>query len=285
MSARLWRMVWLVGLCLHGLAAAEAPALLVLDTTAKNGALSVSGESKLIVKRGGLVVNSSHPQGAVFNALSTILAAGGGAVGVVGKYQAVGKATCMPEPTPCEPAANPFATLKLPPLGEQVYSRQRIIPDGQRQTLRPGVYRGGILVGKGAELTLAPGVFQFVDGDFSSLAATITGEGVCLVFTGKTPGACQFHNDAKVKLSAPAEGELAGLVVVSEHADAALSFNGCKAELNGTVYAPKGRVQSLFKADASISRVVSLHVMLNVEAKLVITGDRPKPPPPPPAAE
>lgn len=268
--------------CLLAALAAAAPdyspAVLVLDATAKVGSLSVDGHSKLIVRRGGLAVNSSETHGALFNSNSTILAANGGAVSLVGKYMALGNATCVPAPTPGEVVANPFAALKLPPPGEQLSSRRRIIPGGQRVTLRPGTYRGGVLVCDKCDVTLAPGVYHFVDGDLAVLAANLTGDGVCLLFTGEKAGQLALSNDCTCKLTAPAEGDLAGLAVVSLAKEAAVSFNACRAEVQGTLYAPNGLVQSLFKADATVSRVVSAHVTLNVDAKLVVTGEPPKPP-------
>ena len=56
---------------------ASIPSLLVLSPSSQKATLSLGGENKLIVKKGGIAVNATY-RSAVFNANSTIQVVEGG---------------------------------------------------------------------------------------------------------------------------------------------------------------------------------------------------------------
>ncbi len=251
--------------------AADGPSLVVLDRSAKNGALNLGGEDRLLVDRGGLVVNSSH-QNALFCANGTIEVKDGG-IGVVGGWRALGKATISPEPTHCQPVDDPFAKLNMPVATTRRTTQLTFVQPGQTLTLQPGLYYGGILAGKDATVVLEPGQYVFANAGISlPSAAKLRGEGVTLVMSGNQPGQILVGHASLLELTAPAEGDLTGLAMASYRADDAVSFNGGEGRIKGAAYVPRGRFEAFSKSKVAISRLVCYHLMLNTGSTVQVTG-------------
>jgi hypothetical protein len=266
----------LVGLVVH--ADPLPAAVTVLDARPTNGALNLGGEDRLTVHKGDLVVNATHAS-AVFNANSQIEAKGGG-VKVAGGYSPLGTATCTPDPeTGAAAAEDPYARTAWP-QPEQVVSRQKLFLSGaDEQTLSPGYYHGGLsCTGNELKVRLDPGLYVITDGDFFAANCTLTGDGVTILMSGQTPGKLLFATDCKVNLSAPKEGPLKDLLLVSARTmqgnDTDLGFNGCTAVLDGVLYAPRGRVGVFFKAQVTAGAAVSWNLMLNTGGCLDVLGER-----------
>lgn len=256
--------------------AGELPSVLVLDASAKNGALNLGGEDRLIVRKGDLIVNSSHNM-AIFNANSTIQVLDG-AVQVVGGCNNLGQATTTPEPTTGAAVQNdPLAGLQYPSVTD-VQSRQKLFVSGDKEeTLSPGYYAGGIsLTGKGLKVTLEPGMYVITDGDFFINEAQLEGTGVTIVMSGQRPGKLLWATGAQVRLSAPTEGSLKDILIVSagtaQGSETDVGFNGAKAMLRGTIYAPRGRVGAYFKANVTVGHVICANLMMNTGSTLFVVG-------------
>jgi hypothetical protein len=258
--------------------------VLVLDPNQSNGALSLGGENRLIVRKGDVIVNSTD-QSALFNANSSIEVLAG-SIGLAGNFMNLGKAVTKPKPRRAQQVANPYETLKLPAVTNVVSKQKLFLHAGVPETLRPGVYQGGINVGKGVELTLQPGTYLFINGDFFVTEAKVRGDGVTIIMWGAKPGKLLFANGADVELSAPREGDLKDMLILSagklEGTNTDVGFNGCQAKLTGVVDAPLGRVGVFFNAKVSVTRVCCFQLMLNTGAMLEVTGE---PPAPAPAAD
>lgn len=272
--------VGLLGFLLAGSARAEvepfATSVLVLDVGASNGALNLGGQNQLLVRKGDLVVNSSHNM-AIFNANSTIKALAG-QVQVVGGCNNLGEATTEPEAqTGATGQADPLGKLEYPQVTD-VQSRQKMFVSGDKEvTLSPGYYAGGLsLTGKGLKVTLEPGMYVITDGDFFISDAEVSGTGVTIVMSGQTPGKLLWATGARIALSAPAEGALKDILIVSagrlNGANTDVGLNGCAAILRGTIYAPLGRVGVYFNSKIITGRVICYQLMMNTSAVLDVMG-------------
>lgn len=257
-------------------------AVLVLDAGNTNGALNLGGEDRLTVHKGDLVVNSAHAA-AVFNANSQIEVKDGG-FRVCGGMSPIGTATCAPDPeTGAGAGQDPYAKTAWP-QPEQVVSRQKLFLSGDKEeTLSPGYYMGGLsCTGQGLRVHLEPGLYVFTDGDLFVSDAQVDGQGVTILMSGNAPGKLLFANNSQVTLSAPKDGPLQDLVLVSARAlqgyDTDIGFNGGKADLDGVIYAPRGRVGAYFKSQVVTGGIVGFALMLNTGATIDALGER-KPPP------
>jgi len=265
-----WVVAALVALAIRT-PAADTPSLVVLDRSAKNGALNMGGEDRLLVDRGGLVVNSSHAN-ALFNANGTVEVKDGG-IGVVGGWKALGKATISPEPTHCQPADDPYAKLNMPVATARRSTQLTFVQPGKTLTLQPGLYYGGILAGKDSTVVLEPGQYVFANAGISlPSAAKLRGEGVTLVMSGNQPGQILVGHESLLELTAPTEGELTGLAIASYRADDAVSFNGGQGRIKGAAYVPRGRFEAFFKSKVEITRLICFHLMLNTGSTVQVTG-------------
>ncbi len=252
------------------------PSVLVLDATDKNGALNLGGENVLTVRKGDLIVNSSHSS-ALFNANSQIQVLAGSIL-IAGGYNNLGEGTITPAPTTgAAPVPDPLTRIRYPEGGE-VRSRQKLfVPDKRETTLKPGFYAGGInAFGKDAVLRLEPGMYVITDGDFFIGVGEFSGEDVTIIMSGQKPGKLAFANGARGKLVAPREGPLKDILLVSagraEGNNSDIGFNDAKVLLQGTIYAPRGRIGVFFNSRVVVGHVVGLNVIMNTGAAMDVTG-------------
>ncbi|MBI2302800.1 MAG: hypothetical protein HYU66_28170 [Armatimonadetes bacterium] len=271
-----WSAVGLLpGLLALALAADEPrpiPPLLVLCNTGDKATLSLGGDDELNVK-GGILVNCPA-QNAVYS-FDSRLTVEDGALGLVGGYQPLGKAAVSPKPTPAEAMADPYTGVNWPQTGEPRSRKTLFVAQHQEIVLRPGIYYGGINASSAEKVTLEPGVYHIVDGDFVFGKGELTGDGVTfLVYGGRLAGKMMLNGGAKVHLTPPTEGDLAGIVIASWCSDQALAVSqeDTDAKLDGLIYAPVGMVCSMFKARMMARQVVSWTITLSIGGKLNITG-------------
>jgi hypothetical protein len=109
-------------------------------------------------------------------------------------------------------------------------------------TLDPGTYCGGIEILAGATALLNPGLYIMKDGPFRvQSGAVVTAENVTLSFTGAT-ATLYLQGGAQVRLTAPAEGDLAGLALFSEsiapNVEQFTISGGATLDLEGGMYLP-----------------------------------------------
>lgn len=202
-----------------------------------------------------------------------------------GGYKASTSANFQPRVpvTDCPKQADPLADRPAPPVGLcLVPSLLKLV--GVTRTLNPGTYCGGLVIDKGARVTLNPGVYVIKDGplivgpaksgddddddddgddDDSTSASTgyLRGTGVGFYFTGtvkpeKQSGktvAMRFEKNSVVEITAPTSGPMAGLLLhenrtsVADRRFEVLSDSARK--LVGTIYVPRG----IFSVDATQS--------------------------------
>lgn len=147
--------------------------------------------------------------------------------------------------------------------------------------IRPGVYCGGIKVKYNARAVFRPGVYVIKDGPLSiGKYSELRGEYVAFYLTGDA-STFTFDTDAKVTMSAPKDGPLAG-VLFFEDRSAPLNrvhaiYSEDAREFLGTFYLPRGvlRVQTQNPvADASAyTAIVVRKLELAGAPTLVLNAD------------
>ncbi len=181
----------------------------ILNTSAPS-ALKLVGSSKLLGTNCDLQVNSNSAQAVALSGSATIKTVKNCFVGGVKES---GNPKITPDPTPCTPENDPFATKPKPTVGTCTHTNLNIA-QSQTVTLNPGVYCGGITVAGSAKVTLTPGVYILKDGPFEVKGSgKVTGTGgVAMFMTGKDAG-FDFAGSAQVTLVAPSAGVLAGFTL------------------------------------------------------------------------
>lgn len=261
-----------------------APPVLVLNADDTAMALLVDGDAVLTVEHGDVQVNSSHVHG-LFMGRGTLVAEDG-TIGMVGGMAWHGH-RIDPQPVQVGVMDNPYAFLQVPAIDE-VRSNERVwLDDELRLTLQPGVYYGGLTVGGNSEITLAPGLYAFVDGDLWVPRDTvIQGEGVTLLFVGDNPGSLSFSGEqSRLELSAPTEGPLAGVVFGSTSRKTAAIFWKGHATLDGLVYAPLSRLEVVTGGNLTCDALVVDTLKVSLNSSLTVTGEPTVPLPEQPADE
>src|SRR5262249_9483516 len=113
-------------------------------------------------------------------------------------------------------ASDPYASIDNPtPSGPS-----RTCCNKVTDTLDPGIYKNGIKLTAGMNITLNPGVY-YIEGSGLDIAggATLTGTGVTLVFTsanGSSYAGATINGGATVNLTAPTTGPYAGIVMFGD---------------------------------------------------------------------
>jgi hypothetical protein len=152
--------------------------------------------------------------------------------------------------------ADPYATASYPAISGctvQNFSAKDVV------TINPGVYCGGMKLNAGANVTLTPGIYYLDGGDLTANGgATLTGDGVTLVFTSKNRNGyatATINGNATINLKPPKTGGTAGIVIFGDRNmpnGTSFTFNGGAAQyLGGAIYVPNGAVS--FSGGASTS--------------------------------
>ena len=116
-----------------------------------------------------------------------------------------------------------------------------------KYTLSPGVYCGGIEVFELADLTFEPGIYIIKDGPLKiSWKSDVKGEGVAFYFTGDN-AVIDIGPDARLDLTAPATGSLAGMLFMDDPGTVAAREHVIRSadarNLLGTFYFPNATLK------------------------------------------
>lgn len=203
-------------------------------------------------------VNSRHEYAFRIWLGSKMLASG---LCVTGGAYVSGWATVSPEPTlGCPPQPDPLAGLQAPEVG--ACDHHDSVLEAHHGNLEPGVYCGGLEVTGDSDLTLAAGIYVIKDGPLSVAGTSkLTGEGITFFLTGEK-GLIRFDDDSSLTLTAPTEGDMAGILVYQDR-----NFGGhhvwdssAPTELHGTIYLPEG--QLLSQSSNAITPIASCNVLI-----------------------
>jgi Flp pilus assembly protein TadG len=231
--------------------------VLSLSPTA-SGALSAAGSTSVSLTNCSLYDNSNS---------STALTAGGSArvetlsVGVVGGVTGRDNITSTQGiKTGITPLIDPYRDVANPTAsGTNQSSCNGQCPHGTA-TLDPGIYKQGMKLVAGANITLNSGVYYLQDDLSVQGGATLSGTGVTLVFTssnGTKYATASISGNATVNLTAPTTGATAGIVAFADRntpSDTSFKFNGGSTQyLGGAVYVPSASIDYAGGAGTSTS--------------------------------
>jgi Flp pilus assembly protein TadG len=209
-------------------------------------AISVNGSASVALNNCSLYDNSSDVSAFSVGGSASVSAL---SIGVVGgaSYSSSNVTTTGGVTTGEAVIADPYADVTFPAFSgcsENKFSVKSTM------TIDPGVYCNGFTVNAGAILTLNPGVYYIDQGTFSvNGGATISGQGVTLVFTSSTGNnwaTASINGSATINLTAPIAGPTAGIVILGDSqipTGTTFKFNGGASQyLGGAVYIPTGAI-------------------------------------------
>jgi hypothetical protein len=231
---------------------ASEACVLALHPSASKAAL-FSGSSVMKLKGCSVMANSIaddavKSQGSATVAVDCIVSAGG-----VDLTSGTSMSECDDPILNAAPVGDPFASLPAPspPVG---------CLNGNGATLQPGRYCGGLNINSDVEL--AAGTYFITGGNLKINAkGNVQGEGVTIYLDGDAR--VSINGNATVKLSAPTEGDYAGILFFTDRdssGGSANTFNGTADSLfTGAIYSASQEVQYLgnFSGVDGCTRIVA----------------------------
>ncbi len=225
-------------------------------------------------------VNSSSS-----SAMSAVGASAASARGFCSHGGVEGMEHFAPRPFKCNRLDDPFhkEMWDYSPLSIECDHNNKTLKKGSHQ-LKPGVYCGRTSLKPHADVKLAKGVYIIKDGDLDVQAgSTLNGEaGVTIFFMGSNT----FFNvqgGANVLLKAPADGDLAGFVLVDRKPSHNTSIyetiirGGGTLKIEGVVYAPQWRIiisgNSEMNQDSKCFAMVADRYHMEGNGKLNVVAD------------
>lgn len=195
--------------------------------------------SRIEARGCGIYSNARTITGIRIDALSRIKASlicsAGGVLGLLSNMQ--------PYPvTDCPVMEDPLAERKEPETARGCDHLDVKINRGT-ETLKPGTYCGGITISGTASVTFSAGLYVIKDGPFLIKGkAEAIGRDTGFFLTGQQ-AAINFRDDARVRLSGPESGPLAGLLIFETRSAPANRLHIIRSrhieQLTGTIYLPK----------------------------------------------
>ena len=162
--------------------------------------------------------------------------------GVTGKV--AGRGWSPPPITGTEPVIDPYASLPVPDPGACTMNNAVIMTD---TTLNPGTYCGGLTVKTGTTVTLNPGIYVMLDGQFrTDSGGNIVGDEVLIALEG-ADSYLYLGSDSAVKLTSPKTGLYKNMQFMSDRDLSQSKHNeewtqissGAILEYDGVMYLPE----------------------------------------------
>ncbi len=237
--------------------------LIALDP--KGRGLQLNGNAHLKLIECGAQINSSGKEALKVNGKSTLLA---DSICVSGEAKLTGGADVSPSPSEyCPPHMDPLAAFTIPEIG--VCSDNDVEYHDSTVTLTPDrVFCGGLKITGDSHVTLLPGLYVIDNGKFElKNNAVLEGDGVTILLHDEK-AELDIKNAASMRLTAPTEGPLKGLLIVQGNGgDKENKWDSDAAsELTGVVYLPNGRFTSFI--NSNITGTAACFVLIVKEIKL-----------------
>ena len=241
--------------------------LIALDPKGKG--LKLKGNADLELIECGAQINATGKEALIIEGEATFLS---DSICVGGRTKIKGQVDVSPEPSEyCPPHADPLAGIDMPEFGactdDHVEYRDRTM------TLNADrVFCGGLKLSGKSHITLQPGLYVVDNGKFEIKDdAVLEGDGVTILLHGKK-AELDIKNRAALRLTAPTEGALQGLLIVQSEGqgqDKKMENrwdSDAASELTGVVYLPHGRFKSLISSN--ITGTEACFVLIVKELKL-----------------
>jgi Flp pilus assembly protein TadG len=221
-----------------------------------SGAMSSSGTSSVSLSNCSLYDNSNSPTALTVGGSSRVAALSVGIVGGMSGSENI--TTTQGIKTGLTPLVDPYRDVPSPVESGTVQSACNGQCSHGTATLDPGIYKQGMKLVAGANITLNPGIYYLEDDLSIQGGATLSGTGVTLVFTsgnGTKYASANISSNATVNLTAPTAGATAGIVVFGDRSapsDTSFKFNGGSTQyLGGAIYVPSASIDYAGSAAAS----------------------------------
>lgn len=221
--------------------------VVALDATASASALE-TGSADVNLVGCSLYANSSSPEAFALKGAARLTAQ---SINLVGGYSVGSNATLTTSSgvrTGQPLVADPYLDVPIPPYSGCTYNSASLT-SGVYGSISggPTVFCNGLRINSGVTVTLRPGVYIIDRGALQvNGGATLTGDGVTLVFTSSTGSGyatAQINGNSVVNLTAPSSGPTSGLIFYQDRrapAGVTNSFNGGSSQLlRGAIYFPK----------------------------------------------
>lgn len=218
-----------------------APCVLTLDPSkTKSGRLKNGATLEAIGC--GVQINSKASNALAMNGHADMTAAD---ICVSGTAGISGASTVSPNPREnCPGQPDPMAGTVVPAAGHCDHTGKTF--ENKFESISPGVYCGGLSIGKSSEIELSAGTYYIKDGPLAVVdGSTLEGTGVTIILTGNG-ASLEFDDSSKVDLSAPQSGSLTGLLIYQDpNYDNDHVWDGdSTTNLNGVVYLPTGSLSA-----------------------------------------
>ncbi|HBK90954.1 MAG TPA: hypothetical protein DDZ68_04710 [Parvularcula sp.] len=308
------------GLFLHNLAAFQAPIAASATAVARGatnvcvvaleekdgGAVRAEGSARLLASKCSILSNSTSAEGVEATEFSRLKAAlicsAGGVRGGSSNFDPQALTDCPifedplrdrlePEVGACDhdkldlggaaPATGLIGQALTTALSLIDGSDENTLIGYTRYDLTPGVYCGGVRIRADADVHLAPGVYVFNGGALEvDLGGRLYGKGAGLFFTGEN-AVFTFKPQSIVHLTAPAEGVMAGMLIMEDRDRATTETHSILSSnartLLGTIYLPKGRlnIDSVMPIadESAYTAIVARFIRISGSPQLVLNTD------------
>jgi hypothetical protein len=216
----------------------KSPASVILLDPSSSGSLSVSGSGH-IISTGAIQINSSSSSAAIASNSGYAQAP---TISMTGNYTTSTSGYFSGSMSPnSSVVADPLLSLAAPTTSG--LSAQPNPPSYGSYAMSPGIYNGGVSLGGGMTVTMAPGLYYMKGGFSVANGATLSGTGVT-IYLDSSGGALSFQGGGVISLTAPTTGTYAGITVFQDRANtSSISIaNGSTSAITGTIYAPSSAV-------------------------------------------
>jgi len=214
----------------------DGSGVIVLDRSA-SGALSMTGNSSVLIPARAVFVNSNSPTAittagnAVLNAPNLYVCGGTNYSGHSGCTGVTHRGAL-----PCQDPMSAFrfpSTAGMASMGPQQITSSR--------TLNPGNYDQGISISGNAQVTLNPGAYLIGGSGFRLTSGSVIGSGVTLVML---QGSLSLAGNGNVQLSPPGSGDMGLAVIVQPctNGNAMSLAGGSNMIIVGSIYAPAATI-------------------------------------------
>jgi hypothetical protein len=179
--------------------------------------------------------------------------------------------------------ADPFTSVSFPATGPCVALSGSSIK--ANTTINPGTYCGGLKISSGAVVTMTPGIYIFMDGDFKiDSGSQVTGSEVLIAMGGK--GAkFWMTGGAIMKVTSPTSGTYMNMQFMEDRNNAAgntwVSIGGnSQLQYDGVMYFPNSNIWvfggSIVKANSPTVTMLGDKLWFQDNSTVTITQSNPR---------
>ena len=239
----------------------------------ESDALSLDNKGKLTANGCGVYVNSRDSEAIAVKNMSVIKADITCSAGGISNKGMITPAAM----TDCPAVEDPLSSRAAPAVGACNFTKPSY--SSGTVTLTAGVYCGGLVVKGSAKVTFAEGTYILKGGPLTLGGnAIVSGTHVGFYFTG-SGAKLDAQGSAVINLSGPKDGDMAGLLFVSDPAsteDHRISSSNVQS-LTGTLYFPNGKLRvdpgAKVAGNSAYTAIVAKEIEIDQGPELILNSD------------